>query len=229
MKLREATSGFLERAGSKIFSGKQSLEACARALELLTTRFSPDIALSEITPAGLRDFLARWYVENTASESNATSAMLCDSLEEFFRWAEAVGAVNDAKEHLQLLAELRLSLPRALEIADLLARRLAERGGAFTFPEFLTSFEEGGRSQYDLDAPGEAGAIEGYFRVTRIEGVMAEAQEIISDELVWPIIFPRDVASRLMTNSIINLELVRKKDGWHIAACGFAYPPGTDV
>ncbi|HST22533.1 MAG TPA: hypothetical protein VLR90_15525, partial [Blastocatellia bacterium] len=89
--------------------------------------------------------------------------------------------------------------------------------------------EEGGHSSYDLDEIGEVGAIEGYFRITRIEGAMAEAEEVITEERVWPIIFPRDLASRLTNGYIINLELVRSKEGWQIAACGFAYPPGTDI
>ena len=58
---------------------------------------------------------------------------------------------------------------------------------------------------------------------------LVEAEEIITEERVWPIIFPSDPASPLTNDYIINLELVRSKDGWQIAACGFAYPPGTDV
>ena len=229
MTLREAISGFLAHAGQNNSSRNQPPEACARALEFLTAYFAPEMALREITPSALRDFLSRWYVENAAPESNAISASIAQSLEAFFRWAEQARHLDDVEQHLQVLAELQRSLPRALEIADRLAERLAERGGAFTFPEFLTSFEAGGRSQYDLDAPGEAGAIEGYFSITRIEGAMVEAQEMISDEIVRPIIFPPDVASLLMPNFILNLELVRKKGGWQIAACGFAYPPGTEM
>lgn len=221
MTLREAIARFLEHSGESVKDAPQSFA-------LLTACFSPDTALDEITPVNLRDFLARWYIEQASPSSEADHAiesqLLCDALAEFFRWTE-----SGAEEYLRILAELRQSLPRALEISASLSQMLAERGGAFGFPEFLTSFEEGGHSSYDLDEAGEVGAIEGYFRITRIEGAMAEAEEVITEEHVWPIIFPRDLASRLTNDYIINLELVRSKEGWQIAACGFAYPPGTDI
>ncbi len=221
MTLREAIARFLEHSG-------ESVKGAPQSFALLTAYFSPDITLDEITPANLRDFLARWYIEQASPTSEADGAikprLLCDALAEFFRRAE-----SGAEEHLRILAELRQSLPRALEISASLSQGLAERGGAFGFPEFLTSFEEGGQSSYDLGEAGEAGAIEGYFRILRIEGAMVEAEEIITEERVWPIIFPHDLASRFMNDYIINLELVRSKEGWHVAACGFAYPPGTDI
>jgi hypothetical protein len=252
MTLRQAIASFLDHARQSESIVEVSLETCAHALELLTTYFSPDINLAEITTATLRDFLKRWYVEHAGSRSSemttAESALpaaltneseeasrnpgpqaLCDSLREFFRWAQDNAELNKAEEYMRLLEDARESLPRALEITALLSHALAERGGAFAFPEFLTSFEEGGHSQYDLDTPGEVAAIEGYFRIIQVKGAMVEAEEIISDERVWPIIFPPGVASRLMSDYIINLELVRKDEGWHVAACGFAYPPGTDL
>ncbi|HKS40079.1 MAG TPA: hypothetical protein VJX74_05650 [Blastocatellia bacterium] len=221
MTLREAIARFLEHS-------EESVKDAPQSFALLTACFSPDTALDEITPANLRDFLARWYIEQASPTSEADHAieaqLLCDALAEFFRWAE-----SGAEEHLHILAELRQSLLHALEISASLSQMLAERGGAFGFPEFLTSFEAGGHSSYDLDEAGEVGAIEGYFRITRIEGAMIEAEEVITEERVWPIIFPRDLASRLTNDYIINLELVRSKEGWQIAACGFAYPPGTDI
>jgi hypothetical protein len=93
----------------------------------------------------------------------------------------------------------------------------------------LTSFEEGGSSQYDIDVPGNVGAIDGYFRIIRVEGSSVEAEELISDERVWPIVFPSEVAALLDDGYIINLELVRKPEHWQIAGCGFAYPPGTEI
>jgi len=226
MTLREAIARFLEHSGESVKDAPQSFT-------LLTACFSPDITLDEITPTNLRDFLARWYIEQVSSTSEADCTiepqLLCDALAEFFSWAESGADFNSVKEHLRILAELRQSLPRALEISVSLSQVLAERGGAFGFPEFLTSFEEGGHGSYDLDKAGEAGAIEGYFRITRIEGAMVEAEEIITEERVWPITFPLAVAARLMNDYIINLELVRSKEGWQIAACGFAYPPGTVI
>ena len=222
MTLREAIARFLEHSGESVKDAPQSFA-------LLTACFSPDITLDEITPTNLRGFLARWYIEQVSSTSEEDRTiepqLLCDALAEFFSWAE-----SGAEEHLRILAELRQSLPRALEISASLSQILAERGGAFGFPEFLTSFEEGGHSSsYDLDTAGETGAIEGYFRITRIEGALVEAEEIITEERVWPINFPPDLASRFIIDYIINLELVRSKEGWQIAACGFAYPPGTNV
>lgn len=236
MTLREAIAGFLDHSEQKECSVKEWLQSFA----LFTACFPPEITLDEITPPGLRDFLARYYIEEASATSRAISnpasagraiepELLCDSLAEFFRWAESVEGFRGADERLRIIAEMRQSLPRALEITASLSQRLSERGGAFAFPEFLTSFDEGGHSSYDLDVAGEAGAIEGYFRITRVEGAMVEAEEIITEERVWPIIFPRDLAPRLMNDYIINLELVRSKDGWQIAACGFTYPPGTDV
>jgi len=252
MRLRQAIASFLDHARQSESIVKVSLESCARALELLTTYFSHDINLAEITTATIRDFLNRWYVERAGSRSSemttAESALpaaltseseeacrapepqaLCDSLREFFVWAQGDAELDKADEYIGLLEDARKRLPRALELTALLSQTLAERGGAFAFPEFLTSFEEGGHSQYDLDTPGEVAAIEGYFRITQVKGAMVEAEEIISDERVWPIIFPPRVASRLMSDYIINLELVRKDEVWQVSACGFAYPPGTDL
>ncbi|MGA9771851.1 MAG: hypothetical protein WBV94_22665 [Blastocatellia bacterium] len=223
MTLREAIAGFLE----------QSVKDAPQPFDLLTACFSPDIRVDEITAARLRDFLARWYIEQAGSTSEADSTvepeLLCDALAEFFRWAESAACFSSAEDHIRILSELKQSLPRALEISVSLSERLAARGGAFGFPEFLTSFEEGGHSSYDMDEAGEACAIEGYFRITRIEGAMVEAEEIISEERVWPINLPRDLTSLFASDYIVNLELVRSKEGWQIAACGFAYPPGTDI
>lgn len=119
-------------------------------------------------------------------------------------------------------------MTREEEITALLAQYVSERRGAFAFPEFLTSFEEGGRSAFDFDAPGEVAALEGYFRITRIEGTRIEAEEMISETRVWPIIFPHEVAARLINGLIINLEIIRTADGWQITDCGLAYPPGTE-
>ena len=62
-----------------------------------------------------------------------------------------------------------------------------------------------------------------------MQGSAVEAEELISDDRVWPIEFPSDAASLLDVGYIVNLELVRKVEGWQIAACGFTYPPGTEI
>jgi hypothetical protein len=124
------------------------------------------------------------------------------------------------------------TVPRALEITAALSKHLTERGGAFSFPEFLTTFAEGGQSSYDIAVAGEGqgpGAVEGYFRVLRVEGSSMEVQELISEERYAPVICPDEVARLIEPFYIVNLEIVRVEEGWQIAACGFAYPPGTDI
>jgi hypothetical protein len=115
-----------------------------------------------------------------------------------------------------------------LEIAARLAEHLRREGGAFAFPEFLTSFEEGGRSQFDLDDAAEAGCIEGYFRVARVLGTEIEAEETISETRVFPIRFPGEIAALLQSGFVLNLELVRVVDGWRITGSGVVYPPGAE-
>jgi hypothetical protein len=262
MTLAEATRRFRDyfrQNNSTVHSQSQSAIHNQAPL-LLTNYFSPDAALTEITPSSLRDFLSRWYVEKTcASKPNDSQSVghdahsaasriprslkaqptesdqvpephdLLDSLAEFFKWADQQAGTDQAAQYSPILIELSRSLPRALEITNALTSALRQRGGAFNFPEFLTSFEEGGSSQYDIDVPGNVGAIDGYFRIIRVEGSSVEGEELISEERVWPIVFPSDVAARLEDGYIINLELVRKPEGWQIAGCGFAYPPGTEI
>jgi hypothetical protein len=234
MTLAEATSKFIQRAARMEPSADSSPQSPSQAqtliesLELLTAYFSGAGTPGDISPERLRDFLARWYVEKAGPRAPRPEALL-DSLAHFFRWADEQTETRIAAECLPILGELRQSLPPALQVAEMLSNELAERGGAFGFPEFLTSFDEGGRSGYDLDEPGEVGAIEGYFIITRVEGMTVEAEETISEERIWPIIFPASAASLIRVGMIVNLELVRTLEGWQIAASGFAYPPGTEV
>lgn len=154
---------------------------------------------------------------------------LLASLVAFFRWIDENTGEALTARCSQTITELSETLPQAIEITRLLSSWTQGRRGAFTFPEFLTSFEQGGHSQYDIDTPGDVGALEGYFRIIRAEGLLVEAEDLISEERVWPIIFPSEVAMLLERPYIINLELLRTKEGWQIASCGFAYPPGTEV
>lgn len=243
MTLAEISASFLAFIRENEFSSPQSQSrAHERALLLLTEYFSSNITLSEITPARLRDFLGRWYVERACAskrsdlESDGSESdvvpnprALLNTLAQFFKWADQQEGTDLAERSSAVLLELTRSLPRTLEIIDVLSSRLRERGGAFSFPEFLTSFEEGGHTEYDIDTPGSVGALEGYFRILSVEGSSVEAEELISEERVWPIIFPPGVASLIDDRYIMNLELVRGPAGWQIAGCGFAYPPGTEV
>ena len=219
MKLAEAITRFVDhqpRLNDSTSTHPQS------AVLLLNEYFSAGAALSDITRISLRHFLSRWYAEkwlgSTADSSSdrtrvAAALDLLDSIEKFVSWADKQSGTGQLIELMPVLNELRLSLPRAIQITDALTKAVHAQRGAFTFPEFLTSFEEGGSSQYDIDTPGDVGAVEGYFRVNRIEGRKVEAEELISERRVWPIIFPQEVAEILDSGYILNLELVRKIEG----------------
>ena len=249
MTLAEAIAGFLDSLTQKSSTLAQQRQAYEQATLLLTEYFSPSLQLNEMTEARLRDFLARWYLERIctstlkSAESVALSVssireephelpapqQLLTSMSGFFLWADNHFAHELAARCSQTLTELGETLPRAIEITRLLSKSIRERRGAFGFPEFLTSFEEGGHSEYDIDTPGDVGALEGYFRIIRVAGTLIEGEDLISEERVWPIVFPLEIAALLDRSYVINLELVRTKQGWEIADCGFAYPPGTEI
>jgi hypothetical protein len=259
MKLAQAKASFIEEQkqgdAKRGFAESNKAGAAFDSLELLYDYFS-NISLDEITAARLREFLSRWYVEEAATGSTSQNPSMdlpnaqtvISTLSEFFRWtgetatnqlkkesrsekqtpAPLSGAV--AQERLAVLKSLRETLPRAIEITKALSRHLAERPGAFAFPEFLTSFEEGGQSDYDIGGlPGKVSAMEGYFRILRVDGVEVLAEEVIAEKPVWPIIFPEEVARLLSAGYLINLELVCLENHWQIVNCGFAYPPGTEM
>jgi hypothetical protein len=250
MNLARAKAAFLEAQAKPLQQG-----VAVAPLELLYTYFS-NPPHNEFTPAKLRQFLSIWYLEEAVSRSltathtgnfqDAQTMIAC--LTDFFRWLEQAEADNSqaedwratglpetgdatiAQECLVVLQSLQETLPRAIAIARTLTASLANRGGAFAFPEFLTSFEEGGQSAYDIGEPsGEASAIEGYFQILRVDGTKVEAMELISERVVAPILFPEECALLLAAGYLINLELVYLEGGWQIVNCGFAYPPGTDV
>lgn len=230
MTLAEASAHFLDCAGqNKLQTG--SLPQAEYAIALLRGYFSPSEDLAEITSANLREFLGLKYLDAACASRPSDQPFelrdLLNALTEFFTWASATEPQNGALAGcVTVLGELGRDLPRALEITRALSSWLKERGGAFSFPEYLTSFEEGGRNQYDIDAPDEVGAIDGYFRIVRVEGSRVEAEDAVSGKQVWPIAFPAHVAALLEEEYIINLEVVRTPDAWQITGCGIAYPPG---
>jgi hypothetical protein len=187
--------------------------------------------LDDLSSDRLRDFLARSYIEQASASGNALPqpAELLDALASFIGWADEHVRPGIEADCLPVITGLAEELSRALDIFFALSGSLAGRGGAFAFSEFLTTFEGGGKGLYDIDVPGEAGAREGYFRVVRVEGGYAEAEDLITEDRIWPIILPDDVAGRLAVGYIINLEMARGPDGWHIVGCGFVYPPGADL
>lgn len=224
MTLREASARFLEQLKLENSHAEDESHPQTQTLDHLTS-YMPEARLSELTPARLRDFIARWYVDQT-NHTPEPEALLV-SLAQLLKWIDMNTGSTLAEGCQPVIAALTESLPRALKITAELSTHLRARG-AFGFPEFLTSFEEGGSSEYDLGTGGSVGAVDGYFRISRVEGTQVEAEELISNERVWPVIFPVEAAALLETGYIINLEVVRGSDGWHIAACGFAYPPGTE-
>ncbi len=259
MKLDQAKAAFIEerkqRDETSAVIESNETSALIDALELLSGYFS-DISLQEITPARLREFLSRWYLEEAIASATSQhpstnfpkAETILASLSEFLRWIDETAPNNFEKERLTkagkqkpsssaiaqerfaVLKSLQQNLPRAIEITRALSHHLAHRGGAFSFPEFLTSFEEGGQSEYDIgSASNEISAIEGYFKILRIDGTKVEAEELITERQVWPIIFPEEVARLLNAHYIINLELVCYENNWQIVNCGFAYPPNTDI
>ncbi|HJQ24819.1 MAG TPA: hypothetical protein VKA60_12955 [Blastocatellia bacterium] len=227
MTLAEASAQWLEAMARDDSVSQECAESRALSLSMLVMYAGSELRLDEITPARLRDFLARWVIENATRVSPPASACeLIDSLAAFIEWAACIGFTS-ASECLEVIAELRDRVPRAMLIGSRLSEHLS--GGAFGFPEFLTSFEAGGHSRYDLDAPGESNCLEGYFRILRVEGKRVEAEELLTETRAWPILFPEDVVALLEADYLINLELVQREDHWQVVACGFAYPPGTEV
>lgn len=229
MTLAEASAEFLEE--KKPARSHPSTDE--HTLEVLSRFFSPAAELRDITPTRVREFLSRWYIDEAVASRCSLSpddaSKVVDSISEFFAWADQRGEINSGSGLFQILAELRQTLPRALEVMRDLSIWMRERRGAFGFPEFLTSFEQGGRSEYDIDTPGDSGTLEGYFRIVRVDGSRVEAEELISERVVSPIEVPSAIASKLDNEYIINLELTRTSSGWEISDCGITYPPGTDI
>lgn len=246
MTVAEAIAAFLERAGER----GSARDELAASLDLLAGFLAGKkiSLLVELTPQVLRDFVSRWYVEEatlpsksedrlySASEITGTGPdrlpeplSLIMALDAFFSRIDRETGGEAAQELRGVITELRSTMPRAVEIGRALSLHVVERGGAFAFPEFLSSFEEGGQSQYDIDVPGDVGALESYFRITRIDRIRVEAEDVITEDRVWPVLFPEEIARLITPGYIINLEIVRSSQVWLIADCGFTYPPGTEV
>jgi hypothetical protein len=135
----------------------------------------------------------------------------------------------DDDEDAAVLDELEDTLPRAIEITNLLARSLRERRGPFGFAEFLTTFEQGGQSHYDIDSGGEIPRKEGFFKVVRVEAIEIAAEELISEELFSPISITEEVGALLEPGYILNLEIARVGASWEIIESGLVHPPGSPV
>ena len=246
MTSAEAIAAFLERAGGQV-SARDELVASLDQLAGFLSGKKIGL-LAEITPQVLRDFIARWYVEEATFPSKSEDRLysvsemrrtgptplpeplsLITALDAFFGWIDEQTGAEASEDLRGVITELGSTMPRAVEIGKALSLHVVERGGAFAFPEFLSSFEEGGQSQYDIDVPGDVGALESYFRIARIDGIRIEAEDVITEERIWPVLFPEEIAGLLAPGYIINLEIVRSSRAWLIADCGFTYPPGTEL
>jgi hypothetical protein len=213
--------------------GSPSQHSHRDSLELLRRYLATEKEIpARLEAPVLRDFLARWCIEQGGWNRATAAVVVLESVAGFLTWLDSRLDTAVDPECASLVEELTNTLPQAVEISAALSSHLAVRGGAFSFPEFLTTFADGGQSQYDIDVAGEGGgpgAIEGYFRVMRVEGTSAEVEEVISEERSWPLLLPEEIARLIKPGYIINLEIIRNTEGWAIAACGFAYPPGTAV
>jgi hypothetical protein len=238
MTLKSIAEQYLD--SFKVLNGPIETEQCNQKLALARlSEILPDLVnASALNPDQLREMLSRAFVEEvTLRELRAgfdetleiePSAIL-DALYSIFSWTRENRDLPLADNCAQVLAELRQSIPLAIMIGVSLSKEIAARGAATTFPEFLTSFEQGGASRYDIDSPDGRGTVEGYFRIMRVENLHIEAEEIITEEIVWPIEFPPATAVLLSEGFIINMEIVKESRAWQIVDCGFAYPPGTDI
>lgn len=236
MTLAEATSRFFETP--EIDQTALPVLKTQRALRLLSEYFLKSSPINNLTSSGIREFLTRWYVVEAVSATDDISSPdpqfpapdeLIDALVKFFSWLDVNHATDYSTKFSEIFEKVRVSLPNAIQLTRDLTMTLRRREGAFSFPEFLTSFEEGGRSQYDIDVPGESTAMDGYFRVVKADGSSVEAVELLTDQAVAPIDFPADFAEKLQVGYVINLEIVREQNRWKIVGCGFAYPPEFEI
>src|SRR5215475_9798370 len=118
------------------------LQAISPTLLLLERYFSHEADLSEITPVRLRDFVARWYVEEASSLRLTGAEKVEDSVEDdwigtgyscqtrippepmellaelgrFFNWMQIQTGTENVNGCLSVLDELGETLPQALEI-----------------------------------------------------------------------------------------------------------------
>lgn len=188
-----------------------------------------------LTAESLYQFLGNFYLTRYVSggegEQLPAPSEIVTALGQLLDWMagrqDMIGELL-ADAH-SALSELAVTLPQAVYTSRQLAECLSKRQGPFAFSEFLTTFEDGGQSQYEPDVAGRPRTKEGYFRITRADGKIVEARESLSEEAVWPILLPEGAEGILSPGYIVNLDIVRNGEYWEITGCGLAYPPGTIV
>jgi hypothetical protein len=235
MTLRDAIETYLEQSPRRPGSEK--------TLFYLREFFPSDSFAVDLTPERLRDFLSHWYIERTRGRLESRGGgdpesarwmgplvtYLLDDLEGFLDWCATILGEHLSSQCRSVIEDARRTLPRALQLGEKLVEAIHKRG-PFDFPGLLSTFEEGGRGEYDLDdASNESRSklLEGYFRIVRIEGNMVQAEDLLTEELVERIVFPPTVSPLLDTDYVVELEMIRRDQQWQIVACGFAYPPGA--
>jgi hypothetical protein len=187
------------------------------------------------SPQDLRYFLGNWYLARcvgvTFGEKAPAPAAMLDAVAAFIEFATLRRDLKgeNAAPLLAVVSEFSITLPSAIDMSGRLIDYVSDKRGPFAFPEFLTTFEEGGRSEYDVDTTGRPASLEGYFTILRIDGVNMEAEENITEKIVWPIVIPEPLAGCFKPGFMVNLELVRRSEGWVISGCGLVHPPGVPV
>ncbi|HLG14512.1 MAG TPA: hypothetical protein VJH03_08430 [Blastocatellia bacterium] len=234
MTLQDAIAAFRSASGLDATSpdNHQQPVRSNDAIDIFGRYASTCTELTEVTPYLVRDFLGRWCIEAASrlpADESISPPALIGLLADFFRWADHNTGTQLSDQCSPVLKDLELSLPRALALGRAIQECSAQRGGPFSFPEFLTSFEDGGHSEYDVGDGGQPLALEGYFSVVRVEACQIEVDDVISGETIWPILLPEPIARLVLPGYILNLEIIRVRGGWQIVDCGLAYPPGVEV
>lgn len=227
MTLNEAVTKFLEHTSATSIH-TAGVDPSTDFMHAIMRHFGRDADATTIPSERWSDFLSTTFVEMCfAGEIRAAVVpVIPEVFGSFVAWWSSVEFINANLETMRL-GELQIEVLKAVELAGRLADWNRSRRGAFEFPEFLVSFEQGGRSQYDIDDPDEARSVEGYFKIIRIEDLFFEAEELISESVVWPIRLPSEAGVTFECGYVLNLQLVRVEDHWEIADCGIVYPPGT--
>jgi len=217
------------------------VEDRGRAISLLIEYFGSETRLADLNADSLNDFLCRWCIERSRHSETDAAGRRVDSSRaliqaipktvlELLDFASRQVDPATASASREAVEYARINLPRSLEVSRLLAEAVSRDESGTEFRDFLTTFEAGGQSEYDVDDPSDSvvddqpAALEGFFRVKKIEGTLVEMEEVIGEELVGLVFFPADVAALLQPEDVLELELIADGENWSIIACGFAYP-----
>ena len=223
MTIAEAVKQFRERSSA---SGGSSSWHCEPAFEALLA-FAKDTRLKELeqlSPSRIREFLGRWLIDvelGTSSPDRLDFSLTTDCLYEFFKTFKS----PDIKERLEAVRQMKEEVPKALEIAEALAREMANRPGPFPFSEFLTTFDEGGQTVYHGNS--EPKSLDSFFEIVDVKSMLLEARDLGTDVLLT-IVAPPGVTRVARAGFVLNLEVVRYSNRWEIVDYGAAYPPGIN-